>query len=72
MDEAEALARRITANAPLAVQASRAMVERAFVDDDQTLWKLSAHEMARVRSTEDAEEGPRAFIEKRAPVWTGR
>jgi len=26
----------------------------------------------RVQTTEDYREGPRAFIEKRAPRWTGR
>jgi len=25
-----------------------------------------------IGSTEDAKEGPRAFAEKRAPVWKGR
>ncbi len=27
---------------------------------------------ARMLASDDAREGPRAFAEKRAPVWTGR
>lgn len=72
MDEALALAARITVNAPLAVAASRDIVERAFTDDDETLWRDSGRAISEVLKSEDAKEGPRAFVEKRAPVWKGR
>lgn len=72
MDEARALAERIIVNAPLAVQASRRVATRAFMDDDETLWAASGREFAGIARTEDFREGPLAFIEKRAPVWKGR
>lgn len=72
MAEAIRLAERIIANAPLAVQASRAVTVRAFHDDDATLWAASDAGFAKLAATEDFKEGPRAFIEKRAPNWKGR
>lgn len=72
MAEAEKLAARITANAPLAVRASRAVALNAMTKSDEELWKESGTAFASLVSTEDYKEGPRAFIEKRAPVWKGR
>lgn len=72
MTEALKLAERIVVNAPLAVQASLAVATRALHDDDETLWKASDAGFAKLATTEDYKEGPRAFIEKRAPVWKGR
>ena len=67
-----ALAERISANAPLAVRESLAIVKEALTADDETLWKLTAEAMARLVRTEDFAEGPRAFIEKRPAAWKGR
>lgn len=72
MDEAMKLAARITANAPLAVKASRAVALNATVKTDEELWKDSGVAFASLVNTEDYKEGPRAFIEKRAPVWKGK
>ena len=72
MAEARKLAARINANAPLAVQASRGVAVRALDDDDDDLWRASGKAMASLAHTEDYKEGPRAFIEKRPPVWKGR
>ncbi len=72
LDAALALAERITANAPLAVRQSRRIVERALSESDDTLWQMSRAASEALVNTEDYREGPRAFIEKRAPVWKGR
>ena len=66
------LAERICANAPLAVRESRQIVLAAQTADDETLWKMTGESFGRIVHTEDIAEGPRAFIEKRPPVWKGR
>lgn len=72
MVAALALAARITVNAPIAVRESLAIARRALELDDAALWELSGAASQGIRHTEDFQEGPRAFIEKRAPRWVGR
>jgi enoyl-CoA hydratase len=72
MATARALAGRITVNAPLAVQASRTVLGQAFDSTEDELYRASGRAIASLVDTEDYAEGPRAFIEKRPPVWKGR
>lgn len=72
MDAALDLAARICANAPLAVRRSRDIAAKALTESDETLWAMCQEASRWVATTEDYAEGPRAFIEKRAPVWKGR
>ena len=72
LDRAYGWARRITANAPLAVQATKESVLRGLALDMEDAYKLEAEISSKVFQTEDAKEGPKAFAEKRPPVWQGR
>jgi enoyl-CoA hydratase/carnithine racemase len=62
----------ICANAPLAVRESLQVARRCFDLSDAELRALSEQAQNRVMLTEDFKEGPRAFVEKRAPRWMGR
>ena len=71
LPEALALAARVAANAPLAVEWSLGLARRA-TDVDEPALRREAHELTqRILATDDAREGPRAFAEHRAPRWTG-
>ena len=72
LEAALALAGKITNNAPMAVWASRKVAVRAFTAEDATLSSQTNELFSHVAQTEDFAEGPRAFIEKRAPQWKGR
>jgi len=72
LDAALALARAITANAPVAVAESLRIARQSLDRSDADLRRLSRERNRIVLATEDAREGPRAFAEKRPPVWRGR
>jgi len=75
VDAALELAGKITANAPLAVQASKRVANGMTdgrVPAEAGFWELSRSEAQALRRTADAAEGPRAFAEKRTPKWEAR
>jgi crotonobetainyl-CoA hydratase len=75
VDAAMALAERIGANAPLAVQATKRValgVRSGRLVNEVDSWSHNDQESSKVMSTDDASEGPLAFAEKRRPRWQGR
>ena len=72
LDAALDLAARIVKNAPLAVFASLGVIKGAFDKSEQELWSDSMRAFQTILKSEDFREGPRAFIEKRAPAWKGK
>ena len=72
LEEALRLAERVARNAPLSVAASKRIVRGVTGLTDDEAWDLQRPHLDEVFSSEDAKEGPRAFAEKRPPVWKGR
>lgn len=76
IDEAMQLARSICASAPLAVAAVKEIMEAtAKLPLEEGYRRLRSGDLPCYQSmldSEDAREGPRAFVEKRPPRWLGR
>ena len=67
---ARELAAEIAANAPLAVQASKAVMGAAPGWTAADRFARQEELIGPVRASADAKEGARAFAEKRPPAWT--
>ncbi len=69
---AEALARRIGENGPLAVKITKELAWRGLHTHPDDMLRFYAAVTALIHETEDAKEGPRAFSEKRTPQFKNR
>ena len=72
MPRAMELAGKIAANGPVAVQAIRKSARAVWGYPEDEALRMEAAFSGPVFQTEDAVEGPKAFMEKRAPVYKGR
>lgn len=72
MATARAMAAKIAANAPLTVQAARELVYLSAEMGRSAALRAATHLFESVYRSEDAQEGPQAFKEKRPPRWKGR
>jgi enoyl-CoA hydratase/carnithine racemase len=61
----------VAANGPLAVQLTKRLMRRA-VDHGSAAGRASPQENRSFFTSEDAREGAAAFLEKRAPRFSGR
>lgn len=72
LDEALRIAEAIAAQAPLAVVATRLNVLKAIEDGPLAAMGDFDHVQHRLANSDDAAEGVRSFVEKRAAKFTGR
>ncbi|MQY31135.1 enoyl-CoA hydratase/isomerase family protein [Nocardia aurantia] len=66
------LATDVLAGAPLSVRAARETVMLATEMGRSAALRAARHAAEYCYTSDDAQEGPRAFAEKRSPRWTGR
>ncbi|MCX5314981.1 crotonase/enoyl-CoA hydratase family protein [Streptomyces sp. NBC_00154] len=72
LDVAHELAGRVARNAPLALAAVKEVLRETQGLNESDAFTRQDELTSGLFSSEDAQEGARAFAEKRAPVWHGR
>jgi enoyl-CoA hydratase/carnithine racemase len=72
LDVALELAGRIAGNGPLALIATKRILQEQFDWSSTEMWDRQGAISGPVFASEDAKEGAAAFKEKREPVWQGR
>ena len=72
VDVALELAERLAKNGPLALAASKRILQEQFDWSSADMWEKQGAISGPVFASEDAKEGANSFKEKRDPVWQGR
>jgi crotonobetainyl-CoA hydratase len=73
LDRAKAIARDMLDCAPLALEASKQVMLQSLAEPDlEAAMRRKYSAAERMLASEDAKEGPRAFAEKRKPIWRAR
>ena len=71
LDAAIELASKIAANGPMALIASKRIINERPDWNSETMWTKQSEIAANIMASKDAREGAAAFAEKRKPNWTG-
>ena len=71
LGRAKEVAALVNRNAPLAVRGTRLAIRKGLDLPLQEAEVLAEAFRERVLRTDDAKEGPQAFVEKRSPNWSG-
>jgi len=71
LNKAKEIANRIASNGPLAVAGILATLRATETLSEEEAFKVEMGHGIKVMMSKDAAEGPRAFLEKRDPVFTG-
>ena len=66
------IAEMIIENAPLSVEGTKAQIQEWRLAKVDEALRLGAWVSKVVHASEDSKEGPKAFAEKRDPVWQGQ
>jgi len=66
------IAQKVAENGPLAVRATKQILARSHEWTEAAGWTEQRRFADPALRSEDAKEGPRAFAEKRKPVWKGK
>ena len=72
MEKTLEVARTIASKGPLAVAAAKAAINQALQGDHAENLEAEADEFGELFASQDAKEGMTAFVEKRAPNFSGR
>ncbi len=72
LEKARAIAQRIAENGPLAVKGILAVLRATETLSEEKAFEVEQRQGMHVMMSADAAEGPRAFLEKRKPVFQGR
>ena len=72
LSKAREIAERISSNGPLAVRGILATLRETETLAEEEAFVIEQQHGMKVMSSEDAAEGPRAFLEKRPPRFKGR
>ncbi len=71
LDAALELARKIAANGPMALIASKRIIDERPDWNAENMWQKQSEIAASIMASNDAREGAAAFAQKRKPNWTG-
>jgi enoyl-CoA hydratase/carnithine racemase len=69
MDEAIALAEKIAEASPFGVRTSLRLARQTLDLPIDEMWRINNETLDELYNSPDFREGPRAFVEKRKPVW---